>query len=455
MSNPAGKSDFVSAPIGWTMIKTAVPMLAGTLAMSGYNIADTYFIGKLGEPELAAVGFTMPVAMFAGCIFHGLGTGMMTLVAHALGGERQERAAAITTAGFVLIILLTSLLALAGILLMNPVFTLLGATPELHGMIREYMFVWYLGTPLAVIGMAGNSILITAADSKLASAMIIFGMIVNVILDPVLIFGWWIIPGTGIFGGALATVISQGLSSLIILFFIWKKHHLISRIPLDFRFISKGWLMVLRVAVPSILGMVLMPIGSAIVTKAISGFGTAAVAGANAAARLEGVAFLVPMALGMSMMPMVGQNFGAKRFDRINQCRRFAMRFALIYELALAGLIFLFAPEISNIFCSESEGAAKVMEQYLRIVPWGFGFLEAHRYSGFVFTGCNKPAASAWLSALRIIGCLIPFTLLAAEFGNMNWIFGARLGADVLSGTIGMICAHFLTWRLLRESEAK
>ncbi|MBQ9770437.1 MAG: MATE family efflux transporter [Lentisphaeria bacterium] len=452
---PPQKSDFVSAPIGRTMIKTAVPMLAGTLAMSGYNIADTYFIGKLGEDPLAAVGFTMPVAMFAGCIFHGLGTGMMTLVAHALGGERRERAAAITTAGFVMTVLLTSLLALIGILTMRPVFTLLGATPELHGMIQKYMFVWYIGTPLAVIGMAGNSILITAADSKLASTMMIVGMLINVVLDPVLIFGWWIIPGTGIFGGALATVISQGVSSLIILFLIWKKHHLISRIPLDLRFIRKVWTMVLRVAIPSILGMVLMPIGSAIVTKAISGFGTAYVAGANAAARLEGVAFLVPMALGMSMMPMVGQNFGARRFDRINQCRRFAMRFALSYEFLLAIVICIFAPQISAIFCSESPEAAKVMTQYLRIVPFGFGLLEAHRYSGFVFTGCNRPAASAWLSALRIVGCLIPFTLLAAKFGNMNWVFAARLAADVFSGIVGMTCAHLLTWRLLRENTAK
>ncbi|MBE6405073.1 MAG: MATE family efflux transporter [Lentisphaerae bacterium] len=452
---PPQKSDFVSAPIGKTMLKTAVPMLAGTLALSGYNIADTYFIGKLGENELAAVGFTMPVAMFAGCIFHGLGTGMMTLVAHALGGERQERAASITTAGFALIILLTSLLALAGIFTMKPVFSLLGATPELHEMIQEYMLVWYIGTPLLVIGMAGNSILITAADSRLASTMMIVGMLINVILDPILIFGWWIIPGTGIFGGALATVISQGVSAVIILLLIWKKHHLISRVPLDFRFLQKVWLMVLRVAIPSILGMVLMPIGSAIVTKAISFFGKASVAGANAAARLEGVAFLVPMALGMSMMPMIGQNFGAKRFDRINQCRRFAMRFALAYELGLAVLIFLFAPQISAIFCSESPEGAEVMTQYLRIVPFGFGFLEAHRYSGFVFTGCNRPAASAWLSALRIIGCLIPFTLLAAKFGNMNWIFAARLSADVISGIIGMTCAHLLTWRLLRENTVK
>jgi Na+-driven multidrug efflux pump len=335
------------------------------------------------------------------------------------------------------------------------VFSLLGATPELHDMIHEYMLTWYIGTPLAVIGMAGNSILITAADSKLASTMMIVGMMINVILDPVLIFGWWFIPGTGIFGGALATVISQGISSLIILLLIWKKHHLISRIPLDFRFIGKSWLMVFRVAIPSILGMVLMPIGSAIVTKAISVFGTASVAGANAAARLETVAFLVPMALGMSMMPMVGQNFGAKRFDRINQCRRFAMRFALTYEFVLAIVIFLFAPQISGIFCSESPEAAVVMTQYLRIVPFGFGLLEVHRYSGFVFTGCNRPAASAWLSALRIIGCLIPFTLLAAKFGDMNWIFGARFAADALSGSIGMFFAHRLTWRLLRESELK
>ena len=129
------------------------------------------------------------------------------------------------------------------------------------------------------------------------------------------------------------------------------------------------------------------------------------------------------------------------------------MRFALFYELGLAALIFLFSRQISDLFCGESPEAAKIMTQYLKIIPWGFGLLEAHRYSGFVFTGCNRPMASAWLSALRILVCLIPLTMLAAAFGNIEWVFAARLGSDALSGGIGMFCAHLLTWKLLRENK--
>ncbi len=445
------ESGYLTAPIGRTMIRTAVPMLAATLAMSGYNLADAYFVGKLGRDPLAAMGFTLPVVMLYGCLFHGMGTGVMTTVAHALGGSRHARAARIATSGIVLTLLITVVAAVLGIIFMEPTFRWLGAQEDLMPMIREYMLIWYIGAPTAVLSMVGNNILVTAADAKIASVIMMSGMVVNAIFDPFFIFGFWFIPAMGITGAALATVGSQLAVTLGVLTVVRVRHRLLEMPSFDWRIIRSTWWMVTRIAVPSILGMLLMPIGSTITTKILAEFGRAAVAAGNSASRLEGVAFVIPMSLGMSMMPIIGQNFGAGKFDRINQCRRFASRFAISFEFGVAILICAFAPWIAPWFSTDKE-VVEIMVWYFRIVPWGFGLLEVHRYSCFTFTGCNRPAATAWLSFLRIGVLLIPLSVLAWKMGSVKALFAARLVSDVLAGGIAMFCAHLLTLSLLKKA---
>ncbi len=447
-SRPA--SSYVTGPIGVTMIRTAFAMLAGTLAISGYNIANTWFVSKLGTVQLAAMGFTFPVVMLIGCIYRGCCVGVMTPVAHALGRGRHDRAARLVTSGLMLLMLISLVIGTVGALTVVPVFRFCGADESVMGYILQYMLIWYIGSFTGTLGLAANDLLIAAGDSLTASMLMMGGLVLNIILDPLFIFGWFGFPEMGVVGAALGTVIAQALSAAAALLLLHGRHRLIASPRIPRKVLLEIWGVVVRFAIPATLGMLLMPIGSFVTTRIVASFGNEAVAAVAAASRLEVVAFVFPMALGIALMPMVAQNYGARRFDRINQCRRFAMRFAGVFLLVAALVFFVAAPHIVGWF-SEDPEVMRIMTAYLRIVPFGFAAVEIHRFSGFFFTGCGRPTVAALLNALRVVVFLIPLSLLALCTGSLMLIFGARLAADLLAGGIACVAATRMTRRLYSE----
>ena len=442
-------ANYTSGSIAGTMIRTMIAMLPGTLAISGYNIADTFFVAKLGTDPLAAMGFTFPVIMLVNCIFHGLGVGVMATVAHAVGGARAAKAAKLVSAGMVLVALIALLLGAVGFFTMDATFRRFGAEGSVLELVEGYMAIWYLGCITAALAMIGNNLLIAVGDSRLGGLVMCCGLGVNVLLDPLFIFGWGPLPAMGIRGAALATILAQAFGATVSAAALARRHNLWDFHAFAGRIVRAAWGKIIRFAVPATIGMVLMPVGNSVITWITAQFGNSAVAGAAAAGRLEAVAFVLPMALGISLMPMIAQNYGAKLYSRIHQCRRIAMRFALFFELTMAILYWVFAPYLVRFFTQDAE-VASIMTSYLRIVPWGFGLIEIHRYSGFFFTGSGRPRASAWLAALRIVGLLIPLSLLALRLRSLTGLFWARLAADVLSGAVGW----FLVRRLTRHFPA-
>ena len=445
------KANYLSGSIGKTMFRTALSMLPGTIAVSGYNLADTYFVSKLGTIPLAAMGFTFPVIMILGCIFHGLGVGVMATVAHAIGGAKSAKAARLVTSGMLLVVIISSILGLLGFFTMSWTFRQLGAEGEVCKPIAEYMNIWYLGCVTGAVGMVGNSLLVAVGDSRLAGFFMMFGLVLNVFLDPLFIFDWGF--GMGIAGAALATIISQLCGLILILTALNKRHKLLKFSTIkEKRLVRSAWKQIIRFAVPSMLGMILMPAGNGVITRIVANFGDEAVAATAAAGRLEVIAFMIPMSLGIGLMPMIAQNYGGKIYSRIVRCRKIAMNFALYYEIFMAAIYFIAAPYIVKYFTQDPK-VAEIMTVYLRIIPWGFGFMEIHRYCGFFFTGCNYPHGSAWLAALRIIALLIPLSLLAMAFGSLNGLFTARLAADLLAGGIGWILVMRMTGKLPADGE--
>ena len=449
--NRRGNAVYTQGPIGRTMVRTGFAMLAGTLAMNGYHLADAYFIGRLpGAASLAAMGFTQPLIMLLGCLMHGFTAGVMTTTAHAIGAGDAARARRLVAAGILLNVLAGVALMALGIGAGRSVMRLFGAGGASLELALSYMDIWYAGILTASLSMMGNDLLVTVGDARAASAAMILGMAVNIPLDALLIFGATLpgtglaVPAMGIRGAALATVVSQGVSMAFVLALLHRRHRMLSFRGLRPSVLPRAWREIARYALPSILGMMLMPVGNAVLTRVTAAFGDVAVAATAAIGRLEGFAFMFPMALGISLTPMVSQNFGARRLDRIHECRRFAMRFALLFLGCMSVLYAFMAPALARTFASDPD-VARLMALGLRIIPWGFAAIEIHRYSGMFFTGCARPAAAAWLNALRIAGLLIPFSLLALAFHWLPGLFLARVAADLLAGSIGWYCTHRLT----------
>ena len=436
---------YTQGPIAKSMIKTALAMIPATLALSGYNLVDAYFVGRLVgktavDAPMAAMGFTLPVVMLIGCFFHGLGIGVSAPTAQALGGNKLERAAKGITSGVLLMLMFSILTAIIGMSCVKNVFSAFGARGEVLDLVIEYMDIWYFGCATASIAMAGHGLLISVGDNRIASTLMMSGMIINAILDPLFIFGWGFFPALGIKGAALATIFAQATGGSISMYVLWKKHHLIRFRKIPLVELRNYWIVTLRYAIPASLGMLMMPIGMTVITRLTATFGTAAMAGCTAAGRLETIAFVIPMSLGMTLTPFIAQNYGARRFDRIKEGVIFAFRFAFIFLFGSAVLFASLANFIAPFFCNSAE-AQGVMARCIMISVWGLAGVEIHRFSGFSYTGCGRPTAAAMLNGMRFLLFLIPFSLIAWALNSLNGLFVARLAADVLSGVIGAYLA--------------
>ncbi len=448
MNNPG--ASYTTGSIGGTMLKTGAAMIPATLAISGYNIANTFFVAKLGTIPLAAMGFTFPMVMLIGCIYRGLGIGAMTPLAHALVRRNLVKAAKLTSAGLLLIISLSAVIGIIGYFSIDWTFRHFGAGGEVMPMVHDYMAIWYLGSVTGAVAMTCNDFMIATGSTRTASSMMLGGMLLNATLDPICIFGLLGFPAMGIKGAAAATIFSQAVVSIVLFLLLHYRHHLLNWKIFKWRLLKNSWMVVLRVAFPSIIGILMMPIGNGIITRIVAEFGDDAVAACAAAGRMEILAFIVPMALGVSLMPMVAQNFGARQYGRIDECRRFSMRFAGLFGLFMAIVYLVGSQYLPPLFSSDPR-VISIMTQYLLIISWGFGMMEIHRYCGFFYTGCNRPAVAAWLNTLRIVVLLIPLSLLALHFRSMTGLFVARLTADVLAGAFGLWLVSRMTRKLLHE----
>jgi putative MATE family efflux protein len=455
---------YTKGPIGATMLRTALVMLPGTLAISGYNLVDAYFVGRLdGDAPMAAIGLTAPLVMICGCFFHGLSAGVMTTTAQSLGGNRRWRAEQLVSTGLFLITLVSLSFAIIGPLVTRAVYgSVMHASPEATHLATRYMDIWFWACVSSALGMSGNNLLVTANDSKMASATMVLGLASNAFLDPLFMFrkeicGFPLGFGLGVTGAAWATVTAQIIGTTPVLCILWKKHHLIRFRAIRFVKLASLWKRIISFAIPACLGSLMLPIGQFIMTWITSHFGDVVIGAVTAAQRVQVIAFFFPMSLGVSLMPMIGQNYGARLYSRINGCRRFAMRFAFFYLVTMSVIFFLFAPEIAGKFLADPDKVEMraVMAFALRILPWGFAFLEAHRYSGFFFTGCGRPMAAAMLNAMRILGFLAPLSLLVLLYfrltGNedtaLTLLLVSQMAADVFAGTIAIILARRLTRR--------
>lgn len=441
---------YTRGAIGGTLIKTALAMVPGTLAMSGYNLADAFFVGRLGREPLAAMGFTFPVIMLAWCIFHGVGVGVVTTVSQSLGSGRHSKAAGLVECGLLLAVLISVIIAAAGMAGCGWIFRQFGARGNTLVLVMAYMNIWFFGCVTGTLSGLGNSLLIAAGDARMAAVMMMAGMVFNALLDPLMIFGLGPFPAMGIRGAALATVLSQMLAAGAVLAIVKFRHGLIRLEKIPARRLFTAWKMIIRFAVPATIGMLMMPAGMAVITRITATFGDAVVAAAAAAGRVEAVAFILPMAMGISLVPMIGQNYGARLYGRIRGIQRFSIRFAGLYLLGMAVIFFVAAPFVARWFSPADAEVQRVMTLCLRIVPWGFSFIEIHRYGGFFFTGSGRPSVAAWLNGIRMLGLLVPLSLLALLFDSPAVLFYARLLADVLAGSL----AWYASARLMKALPA-
>lgn len=443
------EAKLITGDIKKHLIDMTLPMIFGLLGVMLFNLTDTYFIGKLGPKQLAALSFTFPVVMVIQSLAVGLGLGTAAIASRLIGEDKKEEAAILSTHSLMLGLTVVFILLITMFLNTERVFSLLGAEGIVLDYIKEYMYVWYFGMFFVVIPMIGNSVLRSLGDAKTAGLLMVMSASINIILDPMLIFGFWFFPTLGIRGGALATVFSRALSSMLSLYILYKREKMINFSEMHIKKIIGSWGKILYIGLPNALINMITPIGAGIVTRILSSYGETVVAGFGVASKIEMIAFAITGALASVMGPFVGQNLGAKAFDRVNTSNKLSKIFSLSFGVVIATVLYILARPIAGVF-TESETVLRTTVIYLRIVPIAYGFQGILKIGATILNVLNQPFRSSFLTLSQTFIFYIPLALVLKEFFNIRGIFTALAISYI---TTGIISHYYVKHRLMKAEE--
>jgi putative MATE family efflux protein len=441
--------DLLSGPIGSTLIKLSAPMLLGILSMMSFNLIDTYFVGRLGTLQLAALTLTFPVAMVVATFTLGLGVGAMAAISKSIGEGNRSLILRYSTDSLTLSALCVAALTVTGLLTVDPLFRLLGATDATMPFVKQYLYIWYPGMLLYVVPMIGNNILRATGDTITPSAVMIAGMVINALLDPLFIFGFGPIPRMEIAGAATASLVSRGLMLAASLWILYFRKKIFAPLWPGRAALLASWKTILAVGLTVAVSNAVIPVAMGIITRIVSRFGAEAVAGFGAATRIEGVAFTLIIALSTGVSPFVGQNFGAKRFDRIERGISFATKFSLAWGAALFAIFLFFGTSLTGFF-SGNKSVTSVAVLYLWVVSAGLGLRGVHQIIWTALNVLGRPYDSLVLELILALGLWIPFALIGAQVAGVGGVF---VGLSVGSATAGII-AYIWVMRVLKREKA-
>lgn len=429
------RQDLTVGPVAAHLRRQATPFGLGLVAIFSFEAADLFFISRLGDAPLAAVSFAMPVIWLIYGIGIGFEAGAASCVSRAVGRRDSTQAARLTTDTMVLGVMVALLLALAGLATIGPVFSLLGATPELMPLIHDYMGVWYWVAPLDIALWTSLASIRARGNTLLESKVITGAAILNLILDPIFIFGLFGFPRLEVTGAALATLVSTSCMLLFTLAWLHFRLRVYANPLAPLSTIIASWRHMLVIGIPAMITNAIIPVSSGIVVALIATFGVEAVAGFGVAMRIEPMFLIAFYALSAVSSPFFGQNFGSGQFDRLLEARRVVARFCLGFGLALAVVLILIAKPLTGLF-SESEPIQGVAVHYLWFVSISYGAYGLVMSVNASFNGMGNPIPGVIISGCRVIVVFLPLAFLGRYLIGLEGLFAATTVSNLLMGVV-------------------
>lgn len=426
MATQGAQAKFVEGNLFRHVSVMSLTSSVGLMAVFVVDLVNMFYIALLGREELAAaIGYAGAILFFTTSFGIGMSIGVGALVARALGARDPVLAREKATTGLVLSFVFGSLFAAVVWLLLWPLVELLGATGETAALAVHFLQIVIPSQPLLMVGMIGGAILRSHGDARAAMMATVWGAVATAVLDPILIFGFKL----DLTGAAIASVAARVVIAWVALQPIRRKYGGFDRPTVGQVVADMGpiW----AIAIPAILTQVATPVGQAFVTRATSAYGEAAVAGMAIAGRLTPVAFGVIFALAGAIGPIVGQNFGAGRMDRVRRTFWDGLIFTALVIVVVSALLFALRGPIADVF--QAEGLTRDLV-YLFCGPLALLWF----FNGMVFVGnavCNNLGRPFWSTVVNwgrhTVGT-IPLALwLGQTWGAQGVLVGQALGGVV------------------------
>lgn len=428
-------------PVGRHLVDMTVPVLFGIFTMMAQAFADAWFIGQVGDRELAALGFAFPILMIVTSVAIGLGAGTSSVVARAIGADDHRRARRLATDSLILSFGITAAICAAGIVTIGPLFRLMGAPEDMIPLIAGYMTILYIGVPFVVVGMVGMSSMRATGDTRLPSKLMVLAALLNVIFDPILIFGVGPVPTMGLNGAAMAALLARAAIFGGTIYFMKTRLDMLSFNKPRWPELKRSWVDILHVGIPAAGTNAVIPIAVGVITAMLARYGPEAVAGFGVASRVESLTLVMFYAMSAIIGPFVGQNISAGKADRINTALRLCVLFCLGCGLIIAAVLAAAGTFIPSLF-SDNPDVIGVAALFLWIAPISYGAYGMVMVMCASFNGMGKPMPAVWISVGRMALIYVPFAfVLESQFGIAG-IFVAYAVANVVSGAIAYVWAR-------------
>jgi putative MATE family efflux protein len=449
-----GEFDLTTGDVGKPLFYLSVPIVVTNLLQTAYNLADTFWIGQYSTDALAAISFAFPMVFLIISLGMGLAVAGSILVAQYTGAEetREAEYAASQTVGFAAVAAV--IIGSVAYILVGDVLALLGAAPDVLPLATAYMEIISLGV-FFMFGFFVFISLMRGYGDTITPMLVMLGSVaLNVVLDPFLIFGWWIFPQWGIEGAAIATVFSRGLALVVGLWIMVSGRRGVRIRPRDIVPDLGYGRRLVRIGVPASVEGTGQAVAINLLMFIVGTFSTPVVAAFGIGVRVFSVIFLPAIAVARGVETMSGQNIGAGKPDRAALTARVAARTTFVI-LAVAGVVtFAFADPIVGLFTDDA-AVVEVGATFLRYVAPSFGFIGIMRSYNGGFRGAGKTLTAAAI-AVSMLGLIrLPIAWVASGYMGPAGIWLSFLISNVAGAVIAYVWFQRGTWRSSSASDPR
>ena len=427
---------FENTPVPKAVAILALPTVLSMLVNVVYNMVDTFFVSKTGDPnQVAAVSIATPVfllLMAAGNIF---GIGGSAFVSRSLGRKEYTLVKKISSFCFYTSIGVGIIMGIIFLLEMPLILKLCGASDNTAGYTKEYLVYIAYGAPFVVVSCAFSNIVRGEGAAKASMIGMMLGTIVNIILDPIMILSM----NMGVAGAAIATIIGNICSFVYYLWYLLKKDNsLLSISPKDFDFRNGIFKNVFAIGTPASLNNILMSLSNIIMNNFLARYGDIPVAAMGIATKANILVVFIQLGLGMGIQPLIGYNYGAKNFKRMKAVMKFSMVCNLISSTVLTIIYLIYAEAIIGCFIDNQEiveyGAPMLRRLMISMPILGLLFI-----FGFAFQAMGKALPSLILSISRQGFVFLPMLFIGRAIAGLNGIVLAQPVADIFSVVLALV----------------
>lgn len=417
-----------------SLIKLAIPVMAGMLVQVVYNITDTAFVGRLGVNELAAVTFSFPIMFIFIALANLVGLGTTTLVAKNIGANKPKEASLISGEALTTSIIFALLITITGLLFREKIFLIMGASANVLKLGVIYMTPLFAATIFAFLSALFGAVLAGEGDTKLPSIIRILSAILNLCLDAVFIYVFHL----GVLGVSLATMSAFIFEAAVFAYFVFIKNH--NYLRFNFKIPTKRIFNVLKIGLPMSMAHLLMSASFLIFNKLFSDFGVSQVAAYGLVGRVDSVLFMPIMGLSVGLITLTGMFYGSKDYDLIPRITKATIKYGLIYAIPLATVFWFFPELILKLMTSDSE-VLMIAASLIKIGVFSYPLMVIGFTLGRVMVGLGDGVPGLVITSIRLILLAVPLAVLFTSV--LNYGYRSIMVAILISGFVSAIIALF------------